>query len=224
MDSFLTIYRRISYFFNLLLLFVAAGAILLLVVPKGELELTINSYHTKFADTFFLYATYIGDGWTYFLFLFALLFVKRKYFYLAAIAGIICTIVTNSLKLFVFPDAERPVNYFQGKAALHFIEGAPVLHLGSFPSGHSLSVFSMFCLLSYMVKNKNWQWLFFVLSFTAGFSRIYLLAHFKEDVYTGAITGTLISVLVIFFFEKWAKDKPLMEEPLYRLANRDENG
>ncbi len=220
MDSFLKIYRRLNYFLTLLLLFAAAGAVLLITVPKGELELWINNHHTKFADVFFLYATYIGDGWTYFVFIFLLLFAKRKYFIMAAASGIASTIVTNLLKQFVFYGAERPVNYFQGKATLYLIEGAPVLHSASFPSGHSLSVFSMFCVLSFIVKNKNWQWLFFTLSLLAGISRIYLLAHFKEDVYAGAIIGTLTSVLIIFFFEKWFAGKPLMDEPLYRLGKQ----
>lgn len=215
MDSFLIIYHRLSYFLNLMLLFATSGAVLLITIPKGDLELWINMHYTKFADIFFLYATYIGDGWTYFFFLFLLLFTKRKYFMIAAASGIISTIVTNALKIFVFSGVERPINYFQGKATLHLVEGAPVLHLGSFPSGHSLSVFSMFCVLSFIVKNKNLQILFFALALLAGVSRIYLLAHFKEDVYAGAIIGTLLSIVVIYFFEKWFSGKPLMEKPLY---------
>jgi membrane-associated phospholipid phosphatase len=36
-----------------------------------------------------------------------------------------------------------------------------------------------------------------------GISRLYLLQHFYEDVYAGAIVGMLISFVVYYGNEKW---------------------
>jgi membrane-associated phospholipid phosphatase len=203
LEKFISIYQRLSYYLNLLLVFITAGAILLSTIPKGNLELWINRHNNPLFDQFFFYVTYIGNGWMYVAFILIVFFTKRKYFWMSACAGILCLIFSSCMKFLVFTKETRPPGFFEDSLMLHFVKGAPVLYANSFPSGHTLSAFSMFCILSFMVEKKAWQILFFLIALTVGLSRIYLLAHFKEDVYAGAIIGSAVSLFIIYIFDRF---------------------
>lgn len=207
MVQILTIYSRIRYFIFLLLLFAVAGGVVIATVPKGNLELWVNNHHTPFADTFFYYVTAIGNGWFYFAVVISLLFSTKRNFLICAVTGILCSVVTSTLKFLVFTGTPRPATFFKDTVTLHFVEGTPILYSGSFPSGHSISVFALFCLLSYMFRRKSLQFIFFLIALLAIFSRVYLLAHFKEDIYAGAIIGSLTAMLVVFAAEKFFPEK-----------------
>ena len=195
------------------------------IVPKGELEIWVNEHRTIFFDYFFYYTTTLGNGWVYVVFILCIfLMAKRKYFFMSAVTGIACILVSTTMKLLIFTNEPRPAEFFKDTLQLHFVQGAPVLYSGSFPSGHTLSAFSLFCLASFFVKRKALQIPFFLLALAVGCSRIYLLAHFKEDVYAGAIIGSSISLLVIFVFEKYFSAKKKMEIRLIRIKGLNEKG
>jgi len=207
MVQILTIYSRLRYFIFLLLLFAVAGGVVIATVPKGNLELWVNNHHTPFADTFFYYVTAIGNGWFYFAVVISLLLSTRRNFLICAVTGIMCSVVTSTLKYLVFTGTPRPATFFKDTVTLHFVEGIPILYSGSFPSGHSISVFALFCFLSFMFRRRSLQFIFFLIALLAIFSRVYLLAHFKEDIYAGAIIGSLTAMLVVFAAEKFFPEK-----------------
>jgi membrane-associated phospholipid phosphatase len=69
----------------------------------------------------------------------------------------------------------------------------------SFPSGHTCGAFSLYCLLSMLLVPK-YKWLgmvCFIFAISTAYSRIYLAAHFFEDVYAGSIIGTCIATGVV---------------------------
>ena len=76
----------------------------------------------------------------------------------------------------------------------------------SFPSMHSMVVFSLLPLLiKYMPKQKSF-WIIF--AFLVGFSRIYFGFHFFSDVVFGALTGYLLGNFLLKMHEKkkaWLK-------------------
>lgn len=207
MVQILKIYSRLRIFIFLLLLFAMAGGVVIATVPKGNLELWVNNHHTPFADTFFYYVTTIGNGWFFFSVVILLLLSTKRNFLICAVTGILCSVVTSTLKYLVFIGTPRPATFFKDTVTLHFVEGTPILYSGSFPSGHSISAFALFCVLSFMFRRKLLQFIFFLIALLAIFSRVYLLAHFKEDIYAGAIIGSLIAMLVLFATERFFPEK-----------------
>jgi len=72
-------FARGSIFYVLYAVFFAALAILLLLIPKAELHLWLNQFHTPFLDSFFFYATQLGDGLFVIIIAITLLFLRYRY-------------------------------------------------------------------------------------------------------------------------------------------------
>lgn len=188
----------ISYF-----VFMLIGGILLFVVPKTDLVIFINQQHNLFLDRFFYYITFFGNGW---FFVSIILFLFYRYPIRYGILGTItfaCTSgIAQLLKHFVFDDYLRPKKLLEGIYELHFVQGVDVHSYYSFPSGHTVTAFAIFCLLSLIQKNNFYGMIYFLFALLTGISRIYLGQHFFTDVYVGAVLGTGISFLLYYFFEK----------------------
>ncbi len=86
-------------------------------------------------------------------------------------------------------------------AGLHTLIGAQRDY--SFPSGHTGSSFAaavvLFCRLS-----KRLSSFLLLLAFLIGFSRLYVGVHYPSDIIVGAISGTLIA-LVLLWIERCIK-------------------
>ena len=201
-------------FLLLWLLWLIAGIVLYFIYPKGVLELEWNENHNLFFDYFFSYITDLGNGVVFGLFVLILIFIDRHKFYIALTASLICLLVTFLMKKYFFWGEKRPLSFFGDSVSIHLPEGAHRLLFGSFPSGHTLTAFSMFLIAAYFMKTKTMQIFFFVLAALVGLSRVYLMAHFKEDVWTGSLLGVIISVTVLlifqFYFPQHIANKPLI--------------
>ena len=85
-----------------------------------------------------------------------------------------------------------------------------VLHTGfsSFPSGHTLSAFAVFSLLSFFASNSKRQiFLFLSLAILVAASRVYLIQHFIEDVWMGSLIGVMLAYLIFQVFSLSSKLK-----------------
>ncbi|QHT67507.1 phosphatase PAP2 family protein [Rhodocytophaga rosea] len=194
------LFQRNTAFFLPYLFFLLIGAILQLLYSKEEIFLYINgNYHTA-ADYFFQYLTHIGDGVFYVgVILFLAAFSLRKAL-IALGCFISSSLFSQLLKKLVFLDELRPKAFFEHKnISLHTIEGLTVHSFNSFPSGHATTAFSVFCLLSILLKNKQMGYLWFVLALLAAYSRIYLSQHFFADVYAGSLIGVGTTLLVYYW-------------------------
>lgn len=101
-------------------------------------------------------------------------------------------------------DRPRPLNDMrdlirEGKVHINVI--FQPLKEGSFPSGHSQTVFTVATILSYAYRKYIFA-LFFIASLSA-ISRIYVGAHYPLDVLTGGIIGVLVSISVLSIFNKY---------------------
>ncbi|MEO6980585.1 MAG: phosphatase PAP2 family protein, partial [Mucilaginibacter sp.] len=98
--------------------------------------------------------------------------------------------------------ANRPTLLYQDKLSLiHLVKGVEMLRFYSFPSGHTVTAFSTALLVTYLVKNKNWGWLLFIVAVAVGYSRMYLSEHFFEDVTVGSALGVVLTILWISFID-----------------------
>ena len=181
-----------------LLTFVAIwimALLFLLSVGKIESHLLLNSYHTKWLDTFFRYFTQIG-GWVPCAVAgILLLFRKWRVATIILVGQLVATLITSPIKR-IF-RAPRP-SIVLSELGIDFpiIEGVELHSTLSFPSGHTSAVFS-FCFALAIFCPKWWQKILCLLiAILGGYSRIYLSQHFIEDVLAGSVIG-IISVLIL---------------------------
>ena len=167
----------------------------LLSVGKIESHLLLNSYHTKWLDTFFRYFTQIG-GWVPCAVAgILLLFRKWRVATIILVGQLVATLITSPIKR-IF-RAPRP-SIVLSELGIDFptIEGVDLHSTLSFPSGHTSAVFS-FCFALAIFCPKWWQKILCLLiAILGGYSRIYLSQHFIEDVLAGSVIG-IISVLIL---------------------------
>ncbi len=191
------------FFLPYCLMFLAC-TIYLLVCNQGDLILFFSENRTTFGDTFFKYATKIGEEPTYVLITLTLLFFSFRKALLFPLIGIVVTLVSNVTKSFYLH--QRPWAWFNdngGLESINFIEGVPIHKaMSSFPSGHTMSAFALFCMLALISKNKRWGWFFFSLAFIVGLSRIYLVQHFVKDIWLGSMIGVFIAISLYLLQDK----------------------
>ncbi|WP_018342439.1 phosphatase PAP2 family protein [Cytophaga aurantiaca] len=211
------ILQQTRIFLILFVFYLLIPGIALLLTAKGDFEIWLNSFHTTSFDNFFYWVTYFGDGIFAALVLVCIvLFVNIRQGLLITIILLTVSTVTQILKLFVFQRSERPLAYFKDTIELHFVPDLEIHSSNSFPSGHTTQAFCMFFLFSFFVKNKSYQYLFFVIACLAAVSRTYLLQHFLMDIYVGAIIGTIGSFICLYIAEQknllsnQALNKPLI--------------
>jgi membrane-associated phospholipid phosphatase len=191
-------------------LLLAVGTVLL-ITPKHTAFFWINGHHAPFFDQFFRPFTNVGDGVFYVVVTLALLFVRFRWALLSLVCFAVTSLAAQIGKHLIFTGHPRPFRYFSEHAGfppLHIVEGVVMGTLKSFPSGHSTSAFSVFLVLTYVVRQKSWGVLFLLLAALAAYSRVYLAQHFVEDVYAGSVLGTALTLALLSWLEPWLDRHP----------------
>ena len=195
---------KIAVLFSLLLSVVVA--IFLLIYGKNDSFLVINKYNHPSFDRVFRYWTYLGEG----LFgnpLRVMIFLLKREYVIAVIAGVlICTIITHFLKRIVFPDDFRPIVVL-GEEKIRIIQGLQINRANSFPSGHTSTAFTTALLVAFIVRRNIWVFVFPLIAFFVGYSRVYLAQHFVTDVFAGMLIGIVSSWLSLLIYEKYRNRK-----------------
>lgn len=196
-----SVLNRINVFFVLYLLFLIICLTIKLIYTREEIYFAVNSRYNEVADLFFRYYTNIGDGLlTIAIALLLLLFFSYRKAFLLATSYALSSLIAQVLK-FAF-DAPRPRLYFSTRLeGIHFVKDVHVYTLHSFPSGHSVTAFSTAVVLCYFLRQKAWGIALLVLAVFAGYSRMYLSAHFFEDVVAGSVTGVIVTVLWLSYID-----------------------
>lgn len=188
---------------------------LMIVYPKPELHLLLNSYHSDFLDVFFKYYTLLAEFPLYLLALLPLLWKIYKITLFFAMCELTGGTFLQLLKHTIC--LPRPVKVFEDypDLVLPLVQGVDMHHSNSFPSGHA-STFFMFCtccviVLAYYYSRKDRPAIFrsqvlfdiamvvlLVLAVLGAFSRVYLSQHFLSDVCVGSIIG-LVTPFLMFY-------------------------
>ena len=203
-DSVLKNIKKQPYFFLLYLAFLSFFIFILFKFSKTDATLWANQYWSPFQDILYKYMTYFGDFGMAVIVILALLFWKFKYAVIAIISFGATAGVTQFLKKIIYPGLHRPsIRMWDEMQAglLHLVDGVEQLLGNTFPSGHTTSAFSIFCLLALLSKKKWVGVICVVFAFLIGYSRIYLCQHFYEDVFVGALIGGCGSLLIYSFLE-----------------------
>lgn len=191
-------------------LLVLLGTVLL-ATPKHLAFFWVNGHNTPFFDQFFRPFTNVGDGLFYVLVTLGLLFVRFRWAFVSFVCFAVTSLAAQIGKQLIFTGHPRPFRYFAenpGLPPLHVVEGVVMGTLKSFPSGHSTSAFSVFLLLTLLVKDKRWGYVFVALAALTAYSRVYLAQHFVEDVYAGSALGTGLTLAVLAWLLPYLEQHP----------------
>ena len=200
--------RRIKSFLIPYLVILCICLVIKLVYTKAETYFAVNAHYNPFFDWIEPYVTDIGNGWTCIAISAVLaLFSYRKGFLLATAYGV--TSISAQIIKYIF-DAPRPLLYFKNQAdRIHLVKGVEMLHVHSFPSGHTVSAFTMGVIFTYWSKNKAWGPVFLLIAVMVGYSRMYLSEHFFEDVTAGSVIGVILTVIWLW----WLDNKSFIQRP-----------
>lgn len=182
-----------------------------LVYTKSEIYFAVNAHYNPFVDLIEPYVTDLGNGWTAVAIaaIFAL-FSYRKAFLLATAWGV--TSISAQILKFIF-EAPRPKLYFKDQISkIHFVKTVEILSTHSFPSGHTVTAFTLAVIFTYWSKNKAWGPLFLLIAVMVGYSRMYLSEHFFEDVTAGSVIGVILTVIWLY----WLDNKNFIQRPRWQ--------
>jgi membrane-associated phospholipid phosphatase len=168
-----------------------------------DLFLIVNANNTIALDYLFYGITYLGDGLFSVGIILVLLFLNRKqgilYFSIFIFSGAVAQILK-----FTFSYIPRPAKVLESSISqLHWVLNSPVQHWHSFPSGHTITSFSLAFFISKTFNNKWLQCLWAVLALSVAYSRVYLFQHFPIDVIVGAIIGLLCAWFIMAIPKFW---------------------
>ena len=155
-----------------------------------------------------IYGTYLGDGWMVgALILAALLAVSYRSAIILAWIGIGQALMSNFFKKIVFGSMARPAKFFEDLGVFNPIEGVHLHHWDSFPSGHTITAFSLASAIVIFAGKRQLPWLMIIYAWFVAWTRIYLGQHFLQDVLLGSAVG--IGTTLLFY----ATADPFLKQP-----------
>jgi membrane-associated phospholipid phosphatase len=196
------------WFFIPYLIFLLFAGILLTNIPKPELHILSNKANSPFFDSFFKYATSLGNGAMIGVLFVVLLFFKYRYAFAFLAGSLAASLVVNLFKKVVFHDMYRPSKYFElfESYQLHFVEGVKLHELQSLPSGHTATAFNLFLTMALLTKNNVLKLFLFIMALLVSYSRVYLSQHFLIDITLGSVIGVLFIMLAWVWFGTFNKN------------------
>lgn len=204
------------YFLVPFALWLIVGLVLHYVYGKVALFTYINGHYTPLLNEVMYRVTFMGTAQFIVPLLLLPMLLNRKlrskwYLLLALACSVAPFLFLQLLKdLFSMP---RPMHFFEHTRWVHILPHWERLFDRSFPSGHSEGAFSVFCFMAMILpyRYRAAGLLFFAAALAVGYSRVYLTAHFFEDVYAGSIVGVSATMAAYVVMDKFARKH--LEQP-----------
>ena len=180
---------------------VVAGILLVsssLLLGKIPVFLFFNIDLGKFADTFFEYFTYLGDGLIWIPIALFFIWKQRQHLVLLLSTISLSTLLAQGIKNFVFTAEPRPTTLITDRSLIHTVSGVELHGFYSFPSGHTTTACCIFLLACLFFPKKWIVPIGLTYALLVGYSRVYLAQHFPLDVGGGLLIGSLSVWLSVF--------------------------
>lgn len=207
-----SIIQQHKYFFGTYIILLLIGLTIRLQIEKGDIIFFFSENRQPFLDNFFGFATTLGEAIVYTLLIIGFLFVRYRYsiliFSAAAFAGVSGAVFKA---IFRFP---RPKPYFANMGidiSDIAVNGHDLYNsqVSSFPSGHTISAFTLFTVLALLCRNVYLKISLLLVAVTIGVSRIYLVHHFLEDVLLGSFIGICIGLMIMMIHNSFPVNKDI---------------
>ena len=197
---------RNNHFIIPVIAFFVCSSILYLYFGNSFIHLQINNnINGYYADVFFSGITELGNGIVVFILLPIVIFFDINLAIRLISAFILSTLVVWLCKFVLFPDALRPIAFIKdAHDHLRLIPWVKIHRQGTFPSGHSTTIFTIFCCFAFAAKSKGTKTVLFLIALVIAFSRVYLSQHFLQDVAAGALNGTMCTLVVFAWQSKYS--------------------
>lgn len=198
------LFLKNKYYYITTLLFIIAGALLLILNSRDNISLWINYHWNFYVDKIILFNNNLGSAIFTILTVFILGIWKGWKIAIKASACFLSVmLVTQFAKHIIFPGTLRPTLYFE-EGILRLIEGVKQLTTESFPSGHTSASFALSTFFALYFPHKKWHWILAIVALSVGYGRIYLSQHFFTDVYAGMVIGIVVTSVIYYFYpKKW---------------------
>jgi membrane-associated phospholipid phosphatase len=171
-----------------------------------ELFILINTFASHTWSPFWANLTFLGD--TMVSMVIMVLFIRKRadLVWAGLIAALIGTLIVHLIKVYL--NIPRPPAVID-KNAINII--GPALFSHSFPSGHTVTIFTLAGILMYYFRGWIIRLGLIMIAILTGISRIAVGVHWPYDVIAGAAIGSLCAVTGIFIVTKlgWNSFKPL---------------
>jgi membrane-associated phospholipid phosphatase len=197
---------KTSYKINLSLfvIFLLGLAFVLLTGVNRTLFVDINSSASHLNPFIWANLTLLGDTLTACVIM--ILFIRKRpdLIWSGILAAFLGTIIVNILKFYF--DIPRPPATIDKN--LIFIIG-PSLKRHSFPSGHTVTIFTLAGVLMFYFKYLLSKAGLVILALLVGISRIAVGVHWPVDVLAGAALGMVCATLGVFIITKlrWNRNR-----------------
>ena len=205
-------YANILPFLIPTLILALSIALLLAIIPKGELHLLLCQPHTPFLDAVVPIFSNLVD-WLPYLTVLLLLFYRAGWATFLASNLLFSTLIVQPIKHLV--NAPRPLTWFaenMPEVTLPLVEGVRMNHWLSFPSGHTTTFFVLFFSISIILCTENIRGknilslLCFLLATFGAYTRIYLSQHFALDVLAGILIASFSTIFLYYFLVQKTKN------------------
>jgi membrane-associated phospholipid phosphatase len=196
------------YKINLLLClcFLVSFGIVILTGINEQLFIDINSLAKQVNPFVWVNLTFLGDALPACVIM--ILFIRKKpdLVWSGIIATLIATLVVNSLKIYF--NYPRPPSILDVNQ-INII--GPALYSHSFPSGHTVTIFTLTGILIFYLRTFYLKFLMLISAILIGVSRIAVGVHWPSDVLAGAAIGLVCGVAGVFIVRKlrWNKNKTI---------------
>ena len=199
--------KQHQFFFYTYFLVLITGISFLISNGKINSFILLNGYHRNWLDNFFIAYTNLGNG--IFAILLALIYFfvlkKRK----AGVVLLLAYASTGILAQIIKPllHSPRPLVYFRPQHFPFFIDR--IIHAGynSFPSGHTVTAFTIATVLTFYTTSTIRYLLLLLAAVLVAFSRVYLSQHFLLDVLAGSFIGVLGGIACVHFTRNLTEDQ-----------------
>ncbi len=175
------------------LLVFAVGLFTLLVIEKGDAVLYFAERRADWASISFRILTLWGDGIVVAVLIGSYLFIHYGQALTLSVIALLQLGTAALLKRVVFGNVPRPRRFFEVIEPEWLIEGVEHHSNYAFPSGHTLTAFSVSFFIALTTRSRLLALGVWLLAVLAGLSRVYLFQHFLQDVVAGSLVGMAVT-------------------------------
>jgi membrane-associated phospholipid phosphatase len=182
------------------LLALLSMALLLLLSANVSLFLFLNGGLSVLGDKLWSHLTVLGDSTIALMFMLPFISRRPTFVWQFVLAAVLASLLTHGIKELL--SAPRPPALLQA-SDFHLIGQS--LQNNSFPSGHTITAFTLAGLFCLQILNGTARYAMLVLAVLIGLSRIACGVHWPLDVLGGMIIGWLSALGGIWLGQRWHK-------------------